>query len=169
MFLRVACLVFVAIPALFAATPEVDSSQLPGVPATPPEQALATFKIKPGFRLDLVAAEPLVIDPIAMSFDEDGRLYVVEMRDYSERRPERLGRIRLLEDTDGDGRFDQSTVFAGNLPWPTAVTCWAGGIFEHPLRVIILYHHFFVNDKKFFQFFGGIKLYAGITDRKSVV
>ncbi len=125
---RVACLALVGANA-FAAEPQVDSSQLPRVPPTPPERALNTFRVKPGFRLELVAAEPLVVDPIAMSFDEDGRLYVVEMRDYSERRPEQLGRIRLLEDTDGDGRFDKSTVFADGLPWPTAVICWAGGVF----------------------------------------
>jgi putative membrane-bound dehydrogenase-like protein len=64
-----------------------------------------------------------------MSFDEDGLLYVVEMRDYSERRPERLGRIRRLEDVDGDGHFDRSTIFAADLPWPTAVICYGGGIF----------------------------------------
>ncbi|HEU0008636.1 MAG TPA: PVC-type heme-binding CxxCH protein [Verrucomicrobiae bacterium] len=114
---------------LMAAEPDVDASQLPRVPPTPPEQSLSTFRVKAGFRLELVAAEPLVVDPIAMSFDEDGRLYVVEMRDYSERRPERLGRIRRLEDLDGDGRFEKSTVFADGLPWPTAVTCWAGGVF----------------------------------------
>ncbi|MGH8247377.1 MAG: PVC-type heme-binding CxxCH protein, partial [Gammaproteobacteria bacterium] len=114
---------------LLAAEPDVVASQLPRVPPTPPEQALGAFKIKSGFRLELVAAEPLVVDPIAMSFDEDGRLYVVEMRDYSERRPERLGRIRRLEDLDGDGHFEKSTVFADGLPWPTAVTCWAGGVF----------------------------------------
>lgn len=112
-----------------AAGPEVDASQLPRVPATPPEKALNTFKVKPGFRLELVAAEPLVVDPIALGFDEDGRCYVVEMRDYSERRPERLGRIRRLEDTDGDGRFDKGVVFAADLPWPTAVICWDGGVF----------------------------------------
>src|SRR5262249_1528959 len=75
------------------------------------------------------AAEPLVVDPVAMAFDEDGRLFVVEMRDYSERREEKLGRIRLLEDTDGDGIFDKSTVFAEGLAWPTAVICWDGGVF----------------------------------------
>jgi putative membrane-bound dehydrogenase-like protein len=114
---------------LMAAEPQVDSAQLPRVLPTPPERAASTFKVKPGFRIELVAAEPLVFDPIALSFDEDGRCYVVEMRDYSERRPERLGRIRLLEDTDGDGRFDKSTVFAQDLPWPTAVICWEGGVF----------------------------------------
>jgi hypothetical protein len=47
----------------------------------------------------------------------------------SERRPEHLGRIELLEDTDGDGRYDKATVFLADLPWPTAVTCWDGGVF----------------------------------------
>jgi putative membrane-bound dehydrogenase-like protein len=69
------------------------------------------------------------MSPVAVSFDENGRMFVVEMRDYSERRDERLGRIRMLEDTDGDGRFDKSTVFADNLPWPTAVICYDGGVF----------------------------------------
>src|SRR5437667_5631135 len=114
---------------LGAAEPTVDPKDLPRVAPTEPNRALSTFQVKPGFRLELVAAEPLVVDPIAMSFDEDGRLFVVEMRDYSERRDERLGRIRLLEDTDGDGRFDKSTVYVDNLPWPTAVFCYDGGIF----------------------------------------
>ncbi|MFN7141139.1 MAG: PVC-type heme-binding CxxCH protein, partial [Limisphaerales bacterium] len=91
--------------------------------------AVSTFQIKPGFRLELVASEPLVVDPIALSFDEDGRLYVIEMRDYSERRDERLGRVRLLEDTNGDGRFDKSTVYADGLPWPTAIICYGSGVF----------------------------------------
>jgi len=112
-----------------AGEPQVDPARLPRVAPTAPDRALSTFRVKPGFRIELVAAEPLVVDPIALSFDENGRLYVVEMRDYSERRPEKLGRIRRLEDTDGDGRFDKSTVFAEGLPWPTAVICWNGGVF----------------------------------------
>ncbi|PYM14757.1 MAG: hypothetical protein DME18_06045 [Verrucomicrobia bacterium] len=116
---------------LIAAEPEVSETDLPRVPPTEPDKALSTFQIKKGFRLELVAAEPLVVDPIAMSFDEDGRLFVVEMRDYPERRNEtpHLGRIRRLEDTDGDGRFDKSTIYVDHLPWPTAVSCWNGGIF----------------------------------------
>src|SRR5688572_609040 len=105
----------------------VSSKDLPRVPPTEATNAVKTFRIKPGLRLELVAAEPLVVSPVAMAFDENGRLFVVEMRDYSERRPERLGRIRLLEDTDGDGRFDQSSVYADNFPWPTAVICYDGG------------------------------------------
>jgi putative membrane-bound dehydrogenase-like protein len=112
-----------------AAEPDVEGKDLPRIPPTEPDKALATFQIRKGFRIELVAAEPLVVDPVAMSFDEDGRLFVVEMRDYSERRPERLGRIRRLEDTDGDGRFDRSTVYVDDLPWPTAVLCYGGGVF----------------------------------------
>ena len=113
------------------APPEVSAKDLPRFPAVEPAQALGTFQIKKGFRLELVAAEPLVNSPVTMAFDENGRLYVVEMIDYSERRDEtpHAGRIRLLEDTDGDGKFDKSTIFADNLPWPTAIICYNGGVF----------------------------------------
>jgi len=56
-----------------AAEPEPDPRDLPRIPPTEPDKALSTFRIKPGFRIELVAAEPLVVDPIAMSFDENGR------------------------------------------------------------------------------------------------
>ncbi|MEP6664304.1 MAG: PVC-type heme-binding CxxCH protein, partial [Verrucomicrobiota bacterium] len=113
-----------------AAPPELDAKKdLPRIPAVESTNALKTFLIKKGFRLELVAAEPEVIDPIALSFDENGRMFVVEMNDYSERREEKLGRIRLLEDTDGDGRFEKATVFADHLQWPTAVICYDGGVF----------------------------------------
>jgi putative membrane-bound dehydrogenase-like protein len=112
-----------------AAEPEANVGDLPRIPPTEPDKALATFKIKPGFRVELAAAEPNVRDPVALSFDERGRMYVVEMRDYSERRDERLGEVRLLEDTDNDGKFERSTVFADGLPWPTAVICYGGGVF----------------------------------------
>lgn len=111
------------------------------VAPTEPEDAAATFRVRHGFRMELLAAEPLVTDPVAMCYDEDGRAYVIEMRDYpytdkSTDKPfvERtsdlpIGRVRLLEDRDGDGRFDKSTVFAEELSWPTGVACWQGGIY----------------------------------------
>src|SRR5262249_13209606 len=74
--------------------PEVDPKELPRIAPVSAQDAPKTFRLRKGFRLEQVAAEPLVVDPIAMSFDEDGRLYVVEMRDYPERRAQRLGRIR---------------------------------------------------------------------------
>lgn len=112
-----------------AGEPGVTEADLPRVPPTEPDRALETIQVRKGFHVELAAAEPLVVDPIAMAFDEQGRLYVVEMRDYSERRPERLGRVRRLEDTDGDGRYDKSTVYVDGLPWPTAVFCYDGGVF----------------------------------------
>ena len=112
-----------------AAEPVVPLADMPRLAATEPSKAVATLKVRPGFRMDLMAAEPMVTSPVAIAFDESGALYVVEMRDYSERRPEKLGRIRRLVDTDGDGSFDRSTVFLDGIPWPTAVLCWRGGVF----------------------------------------
>lgn len=105
------------------------SSELPRIPPLEPAAALTSFEVLPGYEIQQTAAEPLVVDPVALSFDAAGRLYVIEMRDYSEQETERLGRVRLLTDTDGDGRFDESVVFAEDLSWPTAITCYDGGVF----------------------------------------
>lgn len=118
-----------ALPGFAAADLQVSEADLPRVPATPAEDATNTFKVREGVRVDLVASEPLIASPVAMAFDENGRLFVAEMIDYSERREEQLGRIKLLEDTDGDGKFDKATVYADKLPWPTAVACYDGGVF----------------------------------------
>jgi putative membrane-bound dehydrogenase-like protein len=117
--------------AAWAAEPTVSSNDLPRFPANEPKDALKTFRIKKGFHLEIAACEPNIASPVAMFFDENGRLFVVEMIDYSERREEtpHLGRIRMLEDPDGDGVYQKSTVFADNLPWPTAILCYDGGIF----------------------------------------
>lgn len=112
-----------------AAEPDLPAGALPPLPPKSPEEALATFELDPDFRIDLVAAEPLLADPVAISFDENGVLYVCEMRDYSERREEKLGRISRLEDRDGDGRMDHATVFAEGLSWPTGILCFDGGVF----------------------------------------
>lgn len=113
------------------AEPALSSNDLPRFPAVPPGSAPQTFTVRKGFHLELVAAEPSISSPVALSFDENGRMFVVEMVDYSERRDEvpHLGRIRMLEDLNGDGVYKKSTVFATNLPWPTAVFCYNGGIF----------------------------------------
>jgi putative membrane-bound dehydrogenase-like protein len=107
------------------------AKDLPRYPAVEPKDAIATWKVKPGFKLELAANEPLVRDPIAVSFDENGRMFVCEMIDYSEERDRNphLGRISVLEDTNGDGVYDKSTVFADNLPWPTGLIWANGGLF----------------------------------------
>jgi putative membrane-bound dehydrogenase-like protein len=112
-----------------ASTAAASEYVLPRVPPKSPQESLASFEVADSFRMELVAAEPLVVDPVAMAFDENGRLYVVEMRDYSEQDQERLGRVRLLSDEDGDGNFETSRVFVEGLSWPTAVACYDGGVF----------------------------------------
>jgi putative membrane-bound dehydrogenase-like protein len=102
---------------------------MPRFPAVEPKDAFSTMRLRPGFHVEFAAHEPNVVSPVAMAFDENNRLYVVEMIDYSERRDEKLGRIRLLEDLDGDGFYENSTVFAKDLPWPTAIFPWKGGVF----------------------------------------
>lgn len=114
---------------LSAAEPELTAQDLPRLKPTVPADVMKTFSVRPGFHLELVAHEPLVVSPVAVDFDEYNRMFVVEMIDYSERRDERLSRIRMLEDTNGDGVFDKSTVFAQDLPWATGVICAKGGIF----------------------------------------
>ncbi len=104
-------------------------AELPRIAPLSPAEALQSFVTAPGFRIEQVAAEPLVVDPIAMAFDADQRLYVIEMRGYSENEADNLGRVRLLEDRDRDGRYDHSTVFAEGLSWPTAIACYDGGVF----------------------------------------
>jgi putative membrane-bound dehydrogenase-like protein len=108
--------------------PTIRKEDLPRLPAVEPQNAVKTLKVRPGFHAELAAAEPNVIDPVAMCFDENGRMFVVEMRDYSERRAEKLGRIRMLEDKDGDGVYETSTVFVDHLPWPTALLWCNGGL-----------------------------------------
>lgn len=115
-------------PTAAGAEPGADI-KLERVPSKTPEQELASTEVLPGFRMDIVATEPQIVDPVAMSFDEAGRLYVVEMIDYSEKDKDHLGRIRVLSDEGGDGKYETSKVFVEGLSWPTAIACYDGGIF----------------------------------------
>ncbi|MEX2307281.1 MAG: PVC-type heme-binding CxxCH protein [Pirellulales bacterium] len=111
---------------------EVLAEFLQPIPPKSPDEAIKTFETVDGFRMELVAHEPLVCDPVAAEFDENGQLYVCEMRDYPYRpkagnRP--LGTVRLLRDTNEDGTFEESHVFADGLLWPTGVVPWKGGVY----------------------------------------
>ncbi len=119
---------------------KVTAADMPRIPHTEAKDALTTFRLASGFQLEVVATEPLVSDPVAACFDEFGRMFVAEMHGYPfSQEPTTLnpagggkkdaGIIRILEDTDGDGRMDRSVVYADKVSWPTSVCCYNGGIF----------------------------------------
>ncbi len=89
--------------------------------------ALSTFELPPGFKIELVAAEPLISDPVDMTIDEEGRMYVVEMHGYP-LNTEYTGKVILLKDEDGDGKMDKRTVFAEGFIMPTGVMRWKKGV-----------------------------------------
>src|SRR4051812_42083100 len=103
----------------------------PMPPGLSPAESLASIRVRSGFTVELVAAEPLVADPVDIAWGADGRLWVVEMADYPlglDGKGKPGGRVRVLEDTDGDGKFDKSTLFLDGLPFPTGVMPWRKGI-----------------------------------------
>ena len=103
-------------------------------PPKSPAEALASMRTKPGLEVELVASEPLIVDPVAIDWGADGKLWVVEMRDYPmgmDGKWKPGGRVKFLEDLNGDGKFDASdraTVFLDDLPFPTGVTAWNKGV-----------------------------------------
>ena len=131
------CLVLILLfcPTLLHAQQPASPPDFPRFPPLEPDQAAGSFECQHGFSMQLVAAEPLLTDPVDLAYDEDGQAYVVEMRDYpfpeekNAEPKEFIGQVRLLTDDDGDGRMDRSTVFADKLAWPTSVACWKGGVF----------------------------------------
>ncbi len=98
--------------------------------ARTPRAALAGLKARPGFRVELVASEPLVADPVGFDWDDRGRLWVVEMADYPmgiDGAGQVGGRVRVLSDRDGDGRYDHADLLCDELPYPTGITTWRDG------------------------------------------
>lgn len=95
-----------------------------------PEEALKHFQLKDGFRIEVFAAEPDVVDPVEMVFDANGNAFVAEMPDYPFM-PENgkgTGRIKMLQDTNGDGRVDKVTVFADSILEATSMLPWKDGL-----------------------------------------
>ncbi len=111
----------------------VPKELIPSAPALTPEEALKTFQFaEPGYRIELVASEPMIQEPVAAQFDHEGKLWVVEMRGYmpdldGNHEDAPVGRVSILEDTDGDGKMDKSTVFMDGLIMPRSVMPVAGG------------------------------------------
>lgn len=108
--------------------PGAASAEAPPVksPATPVQEREAFHLADPNLVVELVASEPNVVSPVAMAWDAAGRLYVAEMIGYP--LTPNLGRIRRLEDRDGDGRYERSDVFADKLSFPAGLMPYKGGI-----------------------------------------
>jgi putative membrane-bound dehydrogenase-like protein len=110
---------------------KLDPSKTSGTMPLSPQQSLAAIRIKPELVVELVAAEPLLNSPVAIDFGPDGKLWVCEMIDYPEGKAGKFepgGRIRFLESTKGDGKFDKATTFLDGIPFPTGVTVWRKGV-----------------------------------------
>ena len=96
-----------------------------------PEEALQAFQVPAGFKIELVASEPFLKDPVAFEWGADGKLWVVEMNDYPlglDGKGTAGGTVKYLEDTDGDGRYDKMTVFMEKVNFPTGVIPWGKGV-----------------------------------------
>ncbi|MBH57199.1 MAG: dehydrogenase [Planctomycetaceae bacterium] len=105
-------------------------SDIPPLPKSP-EDSLNSIQTIPGFKVELVAAEPLVMDPVAFDWGVDGRLWVVEMADYPlglDDRGKPGGRIKFLEDTNDDGQYDKATLFVEDLGFPSDIMTWKEGV-----------------------------------------
>ncbi len=112
----------------FAQVVPHNQSAPPG-PALTPNEAIAKMVVPDGFRVELVAGEPMVVNPVAMTFDEKGRIWVTESFEYPRREPgPGRDRVKVLEDTDGDGRADKVIVFAEGLNIPSGVAVGHGGV-----------------------------------------
>jgi putative membrane-bound dehydrogenase-like protein len=101
------------------------------IPALSPEQSLKAIKMRPGFQAELMASEPFLKSPIAFAFGPDGKLWVVEMGDYPlgvDGKGKPGGRIKVLEDTKGTGKYDKVTLFMDGLSFPTGILPWRKGV-----------------------------------------
>ena len=125
--------------------------QVPGPRPRSPQESLRAMRLPKGFTATLVASEPLVMDPVFIDWDERGRMWVAEMGDYPFAEGEatsdgkvtwrdgvpgegagrglQAGRVRILEDSDGDGLYEKSTLFLDGLKHVTGLACWKGGVF----------------------------------------
>jgi putative heme-binding domain-containing protein len=126
-------------PAHTTVRPPHGQDHLPG-PALTPAQAIKKMKVPPGFSVEVVASEPDIVNPVAMTFDERGRIWITESLEYprSSAGPGR-DRIKVLEDTDGDGKVDKVTVFAEGLNIPSGIAVGHGGVWVANSPDILFY------------------------------
>jgi mono/diheme cytochrome c family protein len=127
----VASVIAATLATAYAAQPPQQPSD--SSPVLTPEAALKTFAMPPGYRLELVASEPLIQDPVVIDWDPEGRMWAVEMPGYmldiqATRELDPIGRVVVFEDTNADGRLDKRTVFADRLVLPRALKVLDRGV-----------------------------------------
>src|SRR5690348_5804884 len=105
---------------------QTNSSATPTSKPAVDTNRLAGFQIEPGFRIETAVQEPMILNPVAMAFDENGRLFVIELPGLGDPHAGKLGRVRMLDDINEHGVFQKSTIYADSLSWPSAVACYAG-------------------------------------------
>src|ERR1700733_544899 len=113
--------------------------KMPGPPLSP-QEALKKMQVPPGFRVELVAAEPDIVNPVAMTFDERGRIWITESIEYP-RKSAGPGkdRVKLLESTQGDGKFDKITTVIEGLNIPSGIAIGHGGVWVANSPDILFY------------------------------
>lgn len=119
------------VPIILLLTASVNQDDHRFNPGPDPEDELASFKIQDGFEVTLFAAEPMLVNPVQMNWDADGRLWVISSTAYPHVKTgeEANDKIYVLEDTDGDGKADKSTIFAEGLMTPTGILPGDGGVY----------------------------------------
>ncbi len=112
----------------------------PPGPALSPQEAIKKMQVPPGFRVELVAAEPDIVNPVAMTFDERGRIWITESIEYP-RHSAGPGkdRVKLLESTKGDGKFDKITTVIDGLNIPSGIAIGHGGVWVANAPDILFY------------------------------
>ena len=113
--------------------------EIPAAPALKPKEALATFRLHKEFEMSVVSHEPAVQNPLALRFDGNGRMWVVEMRSYmpnanGEGEDAPTGRISIHEDTNNDGVYDKTSVFLDGLNQPRSIAIYKNGVFLGDMR-----------------------------------
>ena len=114
-------------------------SKPPGPPLSP-QDAIKKMKVPPGFKVELVASEPDIVNPVGLCFDERGRAWITESLEYPRRRPGKgRDRVKVLEDTNGDGKMDKATVVIEGLNIPSGVNVGYGGVWVANAPDILFY------------------------------
>jgi putative membrane-bound dehydrogenase-like protein len=127
-------------PALVAQEAIPHHQDRPPGPALSPQEAIAKMTVPEGFAVELVAGEPDIVNPVAMTFDERGRAWITESLEYPRKAPgPGRDRVKILEDTDGDGRADKFTVFADGLNIPSGIAVGYGGVWVANSPDILFY------------------------------